>query len=69
MITHPLGRLDVERPWHPVIRYSELRAFVEARPRRARYTGALGEMLAGALSDGAGQTAAPANRHALSAAS
>ncbi len=69
VITHPLGRLDVERPWHPVIRYSELRAFVEGRPRRARYTGALGEMLAGALSDGAGQTAAPAGRRALSAAS
>ncbi len=69
VITHPFGRLDIDRPWHPVMRYSELRAFVEARPRRARYTAALGEMLAGALSDGFGESSAPAGKRALSAVS
>jgi len=52
-----------------VVRYSELRAFVEARPRRARYTAALGEMLADALSDGVGERVEPAGKRALSAAS
>ena len=69
VITHPFGRLDLDRPWHPVVRYSELRAFVEARPRRARYTAALGEMLADALSDGVGERVEPAGKRALSAAS
>jgi hypothetical protein len=69
VITHPFGRLDVDRPWHPVVRYSDLRAFVEGKPRRARYTAALGEMLAGALSDGGGAVSAPSDKRVLSAAS
>lgn len=69
VITHPFGRLDVDRPWHPVVRYSDLRAFVEGKPRQARYTAALGEMLAGALSDGGGAVSAPSDKRVLSAAS
>jgi hypothetical protein len=53
VITHPSCRLAADRPWHPVMPSTSLRAFLEAKPRRARYTAALGEMLAAALSDGA----------------
>jgi Nuclease-related domain len=52
VFTHPRCRLQIDRPWHPVVRFSDLLALVEAKPRRSRYTAALGEMLAGALSDG-----------------
>jgi hypothetical protein len=68
VITHPSGRLSADRPWHPVMPYTALRAFLEAKPRRARYTAALGEMLAAALSDGADEPART-DRRVLSAAS
>jgi len=68
VITHPSGRLTADRPWHPVMPSTALRAFLEEKPRRARYTVALGDMLAAALSDGAHGIAAPSGRM-LSAAS
>ena len=68
VLTHPSGRLVADRPWHPVMSSSALRPFLEAKPRRARYTAALGDMLAAALSDGAHGVAAPRGR-VLSAAS
>jgi Nuclease-related domain len=69
VMTHPLCRLEIDRPWHPVVRYSELRALVEAKPRRARYTAALGEMLAGALSAGAAERAEPSRTRVVPAVS
>jgi Nuclease-related domain len=69
VMTHPSCRLEIDRPWHPVVRYSELRALVEAKPRRARYAAALGEMLAGALSDGAAERVEPSRPRVVPAAS
>jgi hypothetical protein len=50
------------------MRSTALRAFLEGMPRRARYTSALGEILAGALSRGDGVVVSPSARM-LSAAS
>jgi Nuclease-related domain len=70
VFTHPRCRLQIDRPWHPAVRFSDLLALVEAKPQRARYTAALGEMLAGALSDGTTVHARPSRRsRVLSAAS
>lgn len=68
VITHPFCRLELDRPWHSVVPSTQLRAFLEAKPRRARYTAALGEMLSAALSDGAAGRPQP-HRRVLSAAS
>lgn len=68
VITHPSGRLAADRPWHPVMPSTALRAYVEGKPRRARYTSALGAMLAAALSDGVDGQTIP-RRPVLSAAS
>jgi hypothetical protein len=68
VVTHPSGRVSLDRPWHPVMHSTTFRAFLEAKPRRAHYTAALGEMLAAALSDGAEGRAVLSGR-VLSAAS
>ena len=68
VLTHPSCRVTLDRPWHPVMRSTALRAFLEGMPRRARYTSALGEILAGALSRGDGVVVSPSARM-LSAAS
>ena len=69
VFTHPLCRLEVDRPFHPVVRFSQLLDLVEAKPRRARYTAAVGEMLAAALSDGATERAPASRKQVLPAAS
>lgn len=53
VLTHPLCRVKVDRPWAPVARFAELLSLVEAKEARPRYTREVGHMLAGALSRGA----------------
>jgi hypothetical protein len=57
VLTHPLCRVKVDRSWAPVVRFSELLSLIEAKPARPRYTRELGQMLAGALSRGARESA------------